>query len=130
MAARRVHRGADNRGCVVSHPVPHDEGPYLPEDDQSDYSRVLEMRADYQQQAEEERRRYREAHPLWDKCREHPTRAALDPSRYDRQFCAECVDNHQRNYADAEPRYHADPISAWIHGAGDRPTSYFEKDGK
>ncbi len=70
---------------------------------ESDYTRLLEMRADERQANEEERRRYHEEHPLWDKCRNHPDRMAKDPHCYDRQFCEECIENRQRNYADGEP---------------------------
>lgn len=98
-----------------------------------------EARADYQQQqddlhrfAEEEERRYLEAHPLADKCRNHPERDSVSPTTYAKQFCEECLVDRLHRYADYRtPRlYDDDAMSAWIFGAGDRPSSYFEKEPK
>ncbi len=70
-----------------------------------------EERADYQQQREEERRyydesiaRWRAAHPLWDRCKKHPERMAVDPSVCHSQFCPECMEVHRDRYTDARIR--------------------------
>lgn len=70
-----------------------------------------EERADYQQQQEEERRlheertaRYRAANPLWDRCRDHPDRAAVDPGVCTKQFCVECIDAAQDRYVEVAIR--------------------------
>ena len=65
-----------------------------------------EDRADWEQLADNERRRYEEEHPLWDKCRNHQTRAAI-PFCYDRQLCAECIADRAAMRADFRP------LDAW-----------------
>lgn len=96
-------------------------------DEREDYQR---QKDDERRMAEEEAARYLAAHPLADKCRNHPEREAVDPLTYDRQFCAECVEVRRAIYANYRPPQLFDDggISAWIHGAGDRPSNYFTKD--
>ena len=68
---------------------------------------TADERADwYQQQQLEERRmyeesqsRYRAAHPLADKCINHPDRQR-DTRGSNEPYCAECRENHRRNYTD------------------------------
>ena len=62
----------------------------------SDYTNLLEQRADWLQYCEDSRRRYEEANPLWDKCFTHPDRQREEGGHY----CAECRENHRRNYTD------------------------------
>ena len=89
------------------------------------------QQAEERRMVETERARYLAAHPLADKCRNHPERDAIDPASADRQYCAECIEDRRARYADYRvTRLSDDGISAWIHGAGERPSSYFIKEPK
>lgn len=72
-------------------------------DTDSDYTNLLEMRAEWEQQAENEHRRYIEAHPGYEQCPKHPDRPVVDSNVCTLRHCAECVQEHQQNWADTEP---------------------------
>ena len=57
-------------------------------------------RPDYEQQAQEERRRFLEANPGYEQCLKHPERAVVDSSICTKRFCAECIEDRQRAWAD------------------------------
>ena len=89
------------------------------------------QQADERRMQEAERDRFLAAHPGYNFCPKHPERPVVDANISTKRFCAECVENHLRNYADLPPQPFSDGgISAWIHGAGERPSSYFTKEPK
>ena len=57
-------------------------------------------RAGWEQMAQEEARRYREAHPEYEMCPKHPDRPVVDRHVCTRRFCAECIEDHQIAYID------------------------------
>ena len=69
----------------------------------NDYTNLLEQRADFEQAAAEEKRRFLEAHPGYEQCPKHPERPVVDSGVCTLRFCDECVASHQQNFADALP---------------------------
>ena len=70
----------------------------------NDYTRLLEMRADWEQAAENERQRFMSEHPNYDRCPKHPDRLVVDSNVCTKRYCSECIEDHLRNYADAPQR--------------------------
>lgn len=99
-----------------------------------------DARLDYQRQLDDERRfcelereRYFAAHPGYEQCPNHPARPVVDSSCCNTRFCAECIGKRQERYVDQRNSTSItieDLRSAWIYRAGDKPTSYLEKDDK
>ncbi len=73
---------------------------YTPAEDQSDYSRLLEMREDERRMNEEERRRFEEEHPSYHQCPKHPDRPVVDSGVCTKRHCAECIEEMQARALD------------------------------
>lgn len=61
------------------------------DDKYGSYAYLAEQRAAWEQQAENERRRYEEAHPGYEQCPNHPDRPVVDSGVCTKRFCEECM---------------------------------------
>lgn len=91
-------------------------------------------RADWQQQADNERRMYeaelasyRADNPLWDRCRNHQERLSVDPLCYDKQYCRQCIEDRRANYADKPVLPQGHDSTGWQFGMDYPPSHYTEE---